>query len=63
MVKPNIDCGVMAYVDSDVAGDRRNRRSMTGYLAHLFGIPIAWKSIQQRGVTLSSNKAEYCAIS
>jgi hypothetical protein len=63
LVKPNIDCGVMAYVDSDFAGDRGNRRSTTGFLVHLFGVPIAWKSRQQGGVTSSSSEAEYYAIS
>jgi hypothetical protein len=62
LVKPNVDCGVMAYVDSDFAGDRGNRRSITGYLVHLFGVPVAWKSRQQGGVTLSSSVAEYYAI-
>jgi hypothetical protein len=63
MVKPNTDSGVIAYVDSDFAGDKGNRRSITGYVAHLFGVPIAWKSKQQGGVTLSSSEAEYYAIS
>jgi hypothetical protein len=54
---------VIAYVDSDFAGDKGNRRSITGYLVHLFGVPIAWKSKQQGGVTLSSSEAEYYAIS
>jgi hypothetical protein len=63
VVEPNIDCGVKAYVDSDFAGDRGNRRSITGFLVHLFGVPVAWKSRQQGGVTLSSSEAEYYAIS
>jgi hypothetical protein len=63
MVKPDINSGVMAYVDSDFAGDKGNRRSITGYLVHMFGVPIAWKSRQQGGVTLSSSEAEYYAIS
>jgi hypothetical protein len=29
----------------------------------MFGVPIAWKSRQQGGVTLSSSEAEYYAIS
>jgi hypothetical protein len=35
----------------------------TGYLVYLFEVAIAWKSMQQGGVTLSSREAEYCAIS
>jgi hypothetical protein len=62
-MKPNSESGVQAYVDSDFAGDRDNRRSITGYLVYLFDVPIAWKSKQQGGVTISSSEAEYYAIS
>jgi hypothetical protein len=53
--------GCIAYVESDHAGDR-NRRSITRYLIYLYGVPSAWKSRQQGGITLSS-EAEYYAIS
>jgi hypothetical protein len=62
-VKPNQENGCIAYVDSDYAGDRENRRSITGYLIYLFGVPIAWKSRLQGGITLSSSEAEYYVIS
>jgi hypothetical protein len=62
-VKPNQENGCIAYVDSDYAGDRENRRSITGYLIYLSGASIAWKSRQQGGITLSSSEAEYYAIS
>jgi hypothetical protein len=62
-IKPNSDSGVIAFVDSDFAGDKGNRRSITGYLIYLFDVPVAWKSKQQGGVTLSSSEAEYYAIS
>jgi hypothetical protein len=32
-------------------------------LVHLFGVPIAWKSRQQGGVSLGSSEAEYYAVS
>ncbi|KAG7339393.1 reverse transcriptase RNA-dependent DNA polymerase [Nitzschia inconspicua] len=63
LIKPDKDQGVIAYCDSDFAGDKGNRRSITGFLIHLFGVPISWKSKQQGGVTLSSSEAEYYAIS
>jgi hypothetical protein len=63
MVKTDTNSGVIAHVDSDFAGDKGNRRSITGYLVHLFGVPITWKSRQQGGVTLSSSEAEAGAIS
>jgi hypothetical protein len=62
-VKPNQENRCIAYVDSDYTGDRESRRSITGYLIHLFGVPIAWKSRQQGGGTLSSSEAECYAIS
>jgi hypothetical protein len=60
-LKPNQENGCIAYVESDHAGDR-NRRSITRYLIYLYGVPSAWKSRQQGGITLSS-EAEYYAIS
>jgi hypothetical protein len=62
-MKPNSESGIRAFVDSDFAVDRDNRRSITGYLFYLFDVPISWKSKQQGGVTLSSSEAEYYAIS
>jgi hypothetical protein len=61
-MKPDSECGVAAYVDSEYAGDKGNRRFITGYLKYLHGVPIAWKSKQQGGVTLSSSEAECYAI-
>jgi hypothetical protein len=63
LVNPQADKGVQAYVDSDYAGDKTNRRSITGYLVYLFNVPVAWKSKQQGGITLSSSEAEYYALS
>jgi hypothetical protein len=66
LMKPTYDgiaVKVEAYVDSDYAGDRDNRRSITGYMVYFCGSLIAWKSKQQGGVTLSSSEAEYYAIS
>jgi hypothetical protein len=54
---------IEAYCDSDFAGDRDTRRSVTGYAIYLNGTLIAWKSRSQKNVTLSSTEAEYVAIS
>jgi transposase InsO family protein len=48
--------------DSDYAGDRDTRRSVSGYVVYLNDALIAWKSKGQRQVTLSSTEAEYVAI-
>jgi hypothetical protein len=52
-----------AMSDSDFAGDKGNRKSITGYIIYLYGCAVAWKSRAQRGVTLSSTEAEYVAMS
>jgi hypothetical protein len=53
---------VVAYCDSDYAGDTDTRVSVTGFMVFVLGVAIAWKSKAQRNVTLSSTEAEYTAI-
>ena len=52
-----------AFCDSDWAGNKDNRRSITGYCVYFQGCLVAWKSRAQKNVTLSSSEAEYVAIS
>ena len=52
-----------AFSDSDWAGAKDDRRSITGYCIHLNGCLISWKSRGQKHVTLSSTEAEYVAVS
>ena len=51
------------FSDSDWAGDKDNRKSVSGYILFLLGVPITWKSRQQKTVSLSSSKAEWIALS
>jgi len=51
------------FTDSDWAGDKDNRISITGYLIFLLGAAILWKSQAQKSVSLSSTEAEYYALS
>jgi hypothetical protein len=58
-----IKWNMVVYTDSDWAGDKDNRRSVSGYVIFLLGVPILWKSKLQRSVSLSSSEAEYYALS
>ena len=51
-----------AYCDSDFAGDKDTRRSVSGYCIYLFDCLICWKNKGQKHVTLSSTEAEYVAV-
>jgi len=51
------------YTDSDWAGDKDTRRSVSGFIIYLMEVPIMWRSRQQRSVTLSSSEAEYVSLS
>eukprot|EP00286_Rhodomonas_abbreviata_P014033 CAMPEP_0181339602 /NCGR_PEP_ID=MMETSP1101-20121128/29358_1 /TAXON_ID=46948 /ORGANISM="Rhodomonas abbreviata, Strain Caron Lab Isolate" /LENGTH=1796 /DNA_ID=CAMNT_0023450611 /DNA_START=148 /DNA_END=5539 /DNA_ORIENTATION=+ len=54
---------IIAYADSDHAGDPDSRRSVTGYLLLLNGGAVSWQSVRQQVVALSSAEAEYYAAS
>lgn len=47
------------YSDADLAGDVDDRRSTSGVLFCLGGIPVSWQSQKQPVVALSSCEAEY----
>jgi Reverse transcriptase (RNA-dependent DNA polymerase) len=63
--KPKIEntWELQAFCDSDYAGDRDGRKSISGFIIYVQGCPISWKSKGQKAVTLSSSEAEYVAIS
>ena len=50
-------------VDSNWATDRKDRKSVTGYVITIEGCIVSWMSKKQQGVTLSSREAEYVALS
>lgn len=53
---------IVGYSDADWANDRRDRRSMSGYIFTHAGGPISWNSKKQPLVTRSSTEAEYVAL-
>ena len=54
---------LVAFSDSDYAGDAETRISIAGFILYLCGAPISWRSKGQKGVTLSSSEAEFVALS
>jgi hypothetical protein len=50
------------YTDSDWAGDKDNRHSITGFIIFFMNVPIFWKSKAQKAIALSSSEAEYYAM-
>ena len=54
---------IVAFSDSDYAGDKETRISVAGFILYLMGVPISWHSKGEKSVTLSSSEAEYVALS
>ena len=55
------DTILQGYVDVDMAGDKDNRRSTTGYVFIVGGTTASWISKLQQVVALSTTEAEYVA--
>ena len=51
-----------AFVDADLVGDKKNRRSMTGILMIINRAPIHWYSKKQATVEASTFGAEFIAM-
>ena len=54
---------MVCFSDSDYAGDPDSRRSVSGFILYVRGVPICWRLKAQRSVTLSSSEAEWVALS
>ena len=54
---------IKGYSDSDYAGNKDDRKNLTGLVVYCAGVPVAWKSKGQKTVSLSSTESEYYAIS
>ena len=50
---------LQGYVDSDMIGDKDNKRSTIGYAFTMGGTTISWILKLQKVVSLSSTKVEY----
>jgi hypothetical protein len=56
-----VEVEVCAFADADWAGDHRDRKSVSGWVAKINGDPISWSSKKQRVVALSTCEAELYA--
>jgi hypothetical protein len=54
---------IVCFTDSDYATDPVTRRSVTGYVIYVHGVPVVWRSKAQQSITLSSTEAEWFALS
>lgn len=52
---------LLAYTDSDYAGDINDRKSTSGFVFSMSGGAVSWSSKKQPVVTLSTTEAEYIA--
>jgi hypothetical protein len=59
--KKNENKQLIAYTDSDYAGDLTDRKSTSGYVFMLSGGAVSWSSKKQPIVTLSTTEAEFVA--
>jgi hypothetical protein len=53
---------LVAYSDADWAGNRDDRRSVSGMVLMMCGAPVVWRSTSQKTVALSLTEAEYMAL-
>ena len=53
---------ILGYLDADWAGDVNDRKSTSGYLFHISGAAVSWRSKKQTCVALSTAEAEYMAL-
>ena len=60
--KENI-MNIVTYSDSDFAGNKESRISVSVFIIIFNDAPISWRSKAQSSVTLSSSEAEYVVLS
>ena len=56
------DVDLVMYVDSDHAGDKRTRRSRTGFFIYVNSAPVTWMSKKQPTIETSVFGAEFVAL-
>jgi hypothetical protein len=56
----NLGCDLKIFCDSDWAGDRETRVSVTGFIINLLNVPIYWRSKSQKEVTFIKHRGRIC---
>jgi len=51
---------IVAFTDSEIGGDIKDKKSTSGQIIHMGKSPICWNSKKQFTVATSTLKAEYC---
>lgn len=54
---------INAYSDADFAGDKRTRKSTSGFIVKVADATVVWGSQKQKSVALSTMESEYIAAS
>ncbi|KAJ0726306.1 putative RNA-directed DNA polymerase [Helianthus annuus] len=62
LFKSNGHLKIQGYTDADWAGDKRGRRSTSGYFTLVGGNLVTWRSKKQKVVALSRAEAEFRGI-
>ena len=60
--KERVRQGLIGYTDSDLAGDKTDIKSTSGYVFKLAGGAVSWRSKKQTVTALSKPEAEYMAM-
>ena len=65
-IKPKLNedgsWNIVAYSDTDFAGDVESRITITGFILYFSGAPISWKSKGMKSIAQSSSEVEYIAL-
>ena len=59
----NAPLTLVGYSDADFAADKNDRESVTGGYVEVAGMPVAWFTRKQGGVSISTMEAEFTAAS
>ena len=54
---------IICFSDSDYVGDLVNRRSISGFVLYVLGVPVSWRSKSQKSVSLSNSEVKHIALS